>query len=211
MNLTTCTSSSNGPALHAGQPVNAESVDTAGDNDSELLSANPSNHSSVPPSLEITDTAHWALMGGRCRAPAQPTWGQVKMPRGEEICPVPFVVEHLGPELCYPEEETSDSTSQRMMETIGTQAWVNLRPGLIAGLTKGVADLTLDFAAMMSISDVTLQESHTEESLEALVERIMSVCIHLSTFRITIDTARNEEWVEDQEDLALPTTYIQWG
>ena len=63
----------------------------------------------------------------------------------------------------------------------------------------------------MSVSDVTLQESHTEESLEALVEMIMSVCIHLSTFRITIDTGRNKEWVEDQEDLALPTIDVQWG
>ena len=98
-----------------------------------------------------------------------------------------------------------------MMETIGTQAWANLRPGLIARLTKGVTDLTLDFAAMMLVSDVSLQESYTDESLEALAERIMSICIYLLTFRITIDTARNKEWGEDQEDLALPTSDVQWG
>ena len=91
------------------------------------------------------------------------------------------------------------------------QAWANLRPGVIAGLTKGVTNLTLDFAAMMSVSDVTLQESRTAESFEALAERIMSVCTHLLILRITIDTACNEEWVEDQEDLSLPTTDVQWG
>eukprot|EP00579_Thalassiosira_antarctica_P006027 CAMPEP_0201883032 /NCGR_PEP_ID=MMETSP0902-20130614/15108_1 /ASSEMBLY_ACC=CAM_ASM_000551 /TAXON_ID=420261 /ORGANISM="Thalassiosira antarctica, Strain CCMP982" /LENGTH=271 /DNA_ID=CAMNT_0048411735 /DNA_START=128 /DNA_END=943 /DNA_ORIENTATION=+ len=213
MSSTTRTSGSNGPALHAGQPGNAESVDPVGDNDndSELLSANHSNHLPISPYLEITDTAPWAPTGGRCRAPAQSTGGEVKRLRGEEIGPTPFVVEHLGPNLHYPEEETSDSTSWRIMEIIGTQAWANLLPGLIAGLKKEVTELTLDFAAMMLVSDVTLQESHTEESLEALSETIMSVCIHVSTFRIIIDTARNEEWVEDQEDLALPTTDMQWG
>ena len=82
-------------------------------------------------------------------------------------------------------------------------------PGLIAGLTTGFTKLTLDFASMMLITYVALQGSHTKESLDALAEMIMSVCIHLSRFIITIDTYRNKERLEDQEDLALPITDMQ--
>ena len=38
----------------------------------------------------------------------------------------------------------------------------------------------------------------------------MSVCIYLLTLRVTIFTSRNEEWVEYEDDLALPTTDVQW-
>ena len=84
------------------------------------------------------------------------------------------------------------------------------RPELTSRLTSGVTNLTLDFAPMMAVSDETLQGCHTEASLDALVERITTVCLHLSKFRININTSRNEEWVEDQEELDLPTTYIQY-
>ena len=89
-------------------------------------------------------------------------------------------MEHLEPYLRYPEERMSDSTRWVVMETIGTQAWANLRPGIIAGLTNGVTDLTLDIAPMMSVPDVTLQQSHMEESLEVLGERI---CPSASIYR----------------------------
>ena len=77
-------------------------------------------------------------------------------------------------------------------------------------MTNDVTDLTLDFVPMMPVPGVTLQQSHTEESLEVLGERMMSVCIYSSTLRVTIDTGRNEEWVEDEDDLVLPTTDVQW-
>ena len=63
---------------------------------------------------------------------------------------------------------------------------------------------------MMLVPDVTLQQSHTDKSLEVLGERMMPVCIYLLTFRLTIYTSRNEEWVEDEDELAIPTTYVQW-
>ena len=111
MSSNTPISGSNGPAFHVGQPRNAELVDTAGDNNSELLSANPSNHTPISPYIEITDTALWVPMGGGRQAPAQSTGGESKRPIGEEIGPMPIVVEHLGSDLHYPEEEILDSTS----------------------------------------------------------------------------------------------------
>ena len=63
---------------------------------------------------------------------------------------------------------------------------------------------------MMLVPDVTLKQSYTEEPLEVLGERMMPVCIYLSTFGVTIYTSCNEEWVEDEDDLVLPTTDVQW-
>ena len=49
-----------------------------------------------------------------------------------------------------------------------------------------------------------------EALLDTLVERITTVCLQLSKFRISIDASRNKEWVEEQEELDLPTTDVQW-
>ena len=78
MSWITRTSGSNGPVLNTGRTGNAELVDTAVDNNSELLSANPSNHPQIPSHLEITDTTHWALTRGQRRALAQTTGGKLR-------------------------------------------------------------------------------------------------------------------------------------
>ena len=62
---------------------------------------------------------------------------------------------------------------------------------------------------MMLVSDVTLHQSHTEELLEVLGDMIMSICIYSLTLRVTIDTTRTEEWVEDEDYLTLLTTVVQ--
>ena len=64
MSSTTHTPGFDGPAIHTGQPGNMELVDTTMDNNSELLSAEPSNHSPLFPSTETVDTAPWIEVGG---------------------------------------------------------------------------------------------------------------------------------------------------
>ena len=129
MSSTTPVPGFNGTAIHAGQPGNAELVDTTKDNDSELLSSEPSNHSLFFPSTETTDTAPWIDVGeGVEPLPLQFRGEEREQFRqgGHRLGHMDWgVVNQLyGPRVRYPVGEAPARWGCSEVDAAETEAWV---------------------------------------------------------------------------------------
>ena len=134
MSSTTHTPGFDGPAIHTGQPGNMELVDTTMDNNSELLSAEPSNHSPLFPSTETVDTAPWIEVGGGAELlPLQFKGGERARGAGGghriRHTDWGFVNQLHGPRLQYPAEELPKRWGWSKVEAAGTEVWEALGPG----------------------------------------------------------------------------------
>ena len=139
MSSATHTPGFNGPAIHAGQPRNAELVDNTKDNSSELLSVEPSNHSPFSPYIETTDTIPWIDVGEGVEFPP-PQFGGGESKRGRGRPPgwthdLRFVNQLYGPRLRYHTEEAPVRWGWSKVEAPGMEAWEALGPGMTTKLT----------------------------------------------------------------------------